>query len=60
MEPRVTNPVIIKLIESLKDMPRYLEERSKRLLALPKFRAKVWEKACRDAGLIRPGWFDKK
>lgn len=60
MEHEVKNPIIQKLLVSLKDMPRYLEERSKRLEHMRQFRAQVWEKACREAGLIRPGWFERK
>ncbi len=47
------NPMIIKLLESLKTMPEYLTERRKKIEERKRFVRYVWEDACRQAGLIK-------
>ena len=48
----VRNPHIIQLCESLKKLPEYLEERRKKAEARREFCRYVFEKACRDSGLL--------
>lgn len=54
MKPEVVirNPEIRKLLKSLERMPEYLEERRKKIAEKKEFRRRVFEQACRDAGLI--------
>ena len=46
------NEEIKKLCESLKRMPEYLAEKRRKALERKEFCRKVFEKACRDAGLL--------
>lgn len=49
----VTNPMIRKLVVSLQRMPEYLKEKERFYYEQKEFRRKVFEKACRQAGLIK-------
>jgi hypothetical protein len=48
----VRNPHIRLLCESLQKLPEYLEERRKKIEARREFCRYVFEKACRDSGLL--------
>lgn len=48
----IKNPEILKLCESLKRMPEYLEERRRKIEARKEFCRKVFGAACKQAGLL--------
>jgi hypothetical protein len=49
---QISNPEIRKLCESLKRMPEYLAEKRRREQERREFCRKVFENACRQAGLL--------
>jgi hypothetical protein len=53
----IKNPEIVKLIKRFETMPEYIANKYKRYHEEKEFRRQVWEKACTDAGLLRPGRF---
>jgi hypothetical protein len=54
MEIRVKHPAVQAFIDLLPEMPRMLEERSRRIREKREFQRKVFEKALTDARLIGP------
>lgn len=53
----VRNPEIRKLCESLKRMPEYLEEKRRKVAERKEFCRRVFEDACRQAGLLDKKFF---
>lgn len=53
----IKNPEIKKLCESLKRLPEYLAERRRKAEERREFCRYVFEKACRDAGLLDRRFF---
>lgn len=52
-EDHVKNPMILKLLEALKDMPEYVQKRHERLVKRKEFIRQVWEQAMIDAGFLK-------
>ncbi|MEZ4752977.1 MAG: hypothetical protein R3A13_01540 [Bdellovibrionota bacterium] len=53
MKPKFKNPKITKLLEALEHMPEYLEERRRKIKERREFVRKVFESACKQAGLVK-------
>ena len=49
---KIKNPEFRKLVRSLEKMPEWLQERSLKIKERKEFVRRVWEKACKDAGLV--------
>ena len=58
MEDKIQDPEIAKLVENLKKLPEYLEERSRKIKEKEAFTRKVFEKAfIDDFGTVSPRIF---
>lgn len=50
----IQNPIFRRLARELRDdLPQYLKDRERRIAERRAFVRNVWEKACRDAGLVK-------
>ncbi len=48
-EPRVESPEMRQVLEALKELPSFLEERKKKLKSYDEFLERVFSEACREA-----------
>jgi hypothetical protein len=53
----IKNPEIVKLLKRFETMPEYIADKYRRYHEEKEFRRRVFEKACIEAGLLRPGRF---